>query len=1015
MLGAPAWLAASSASAASLVSPSSAYGGWAMPGGLPAYLYTADQDKLAAAEVPPNAPFGLRVNKDSTARGDREHSVMLGNDRLVLVGSNYGSWRIRQDEGGPKWLTDSDVDNATGWRFGGGVAFVHDAATRKQLATSAYTSGDATAREWGVGYGVTTSGGGATAAAISVRHTVAVLPGAEPAALIEVTVRNHNATAARNVTVAEAWDSGMVHQATGIGWGGWSSYTPESFPQFSNATVQSMFDRRKFTAGHYLSSFQRFSNRSAGVGVVQTRRFLGLSAEEKHFYEQTSNLPKRPSLKDKASMWDREPPALFLTRTDAGATAANTAFLNSARDFYHGGGSAAAGSASGTAAAAAADGTAPPVRVAPGGGRLAKELRWKETVPEGETALIALATVLVPANGSTTLKFVIGYLPPGACVRGPDASVVLDCATGDDEQPTPRHRASGDAAEDAAGDAEGLASIARKQWGPKLVKAQMPSQPWIERELAWHSFVLQATPTFDTYFNQSIIDQGTAYRYSAGFQGAIRDPLQHALPLIQSRPDLVRAVLKYSLMEQQRNVHAPPGTATDPVFVPDSVIGSGIIRPNTPQPDDFELYLLHLATEYVSATKDVGFLFEQVHAYGETSTHSVLSALLEAQNFTLTTVGTGPHGLLRLLSSDWDDGFKPPAAAEPVAESVLTSALAAYVLPRWAALLRSLPHADAGLEQAAAAAAEFGKGLKGAIFEQAWNGRWLRRAWLGPDDKWVGTSPAEASVNGTNVTLYSAQVGWALLAGVFDGHEAEEATQVDELHQQCRDGQGWALGFGYRCNNSADPRPGSGMWPAVNHVTLMGLAAVNRSEDAWTEFLRNSLHWQSSVYPQHWLGQWTSADTVDGAGSWGHAGWPGNWTWGFPALCTHRHAWPLVTFPFLAGLRFTPDGLDVKPALPPRLGAYSYESPLASIAFDGAGNYSGTYSGAGRLVRLRFDLASVAKASCFAEARAYTFGAGTSDEVALGQAQGRVGGLLELGLALPASGVRFNVAIHCPG
>jgi hypothetical protein len=120
MLGAPAWLAASSASAASLVSPSSAYGGWAMPGGLPAYLYTADQDKLAAAEVPPNAPFGLRVNKDSTARGDREHSVMLGNDRLVLVGSNYGSWRIRQDEGGPKWLTDSDVDNATGWRFGGG-------------------------------------------------------------------------------------------------------------------------------------------------------------------------------------------------------------------------------------------------------------------------------------------------------------------------------------------------------------------------------------------------------------------------------------------------------------------------------------------------------------------------------------------------------------------------------------------------------------------------------------------------------------------------------------------------------------------------------------------------------------------------------------------------------------------------------------------------------------------------------------------------------------------------------
>ena len=73
----------------------------------------------------------------------------------------------------------------------------------------------------------------------------------------------------------------------------------------------------------------------------------------------------------------------------------------------------------------------------------------------------------------------------------------------------------------------------------------------------------------------------------------------------------------------------------------------------------------------------------------------------------------------------------------------------------------------------------------------------------------------------------------ALLAGVFEGHKAEEATQVQQLHKQCR-GQDWALGFGYRCNNSADPRPGSGMWPAVNHVTLMGLADRKYTAEAWT-------------------------------------------------------------------------------------------------------------------------------------------------------------------------------------
>jgi hypothetical protein len=90
--------------------------------------------------------------------------------------------------------------------------------------------------------------------------------------------------------------------------------------------------------------------------------------------------------------------------------------------------------------------------------------------------------------------------------------------------------------------------------------------------------------------------------------------------------------------------------------------------------------------------------------------------------------------------------------------------------------------------------------------------QWLRRAWLGPDIKWVGTSPAEAAVNGSNITLYSAQVGWALLADAFAGHAEAERAQVRSMVSQCRDDENWKLGFGYRCNNTADPRPGSGVW-----------------------------------------------------------------------------------------------------------------------------------------------------------------------------------------------------------
>ena len=113
--------------------PLLSYGFWDRDAlGLPSYTYTMDQ--LAdSAEAAPPAPAGSQpqwsgypntVNKPDNdgnrARGPSEHSFMLGNDRLVVVGSNYGTFRVRQDEGGPKWLTDADVTNPGGHQYGGG-------------------------------------------------------------------------------------------------------------------------------------------------------------------------------------------------------------------------------------------------------------------------------------------------------------------------------------------------------------------------------------------------------------------------------------------------------------------------------------------------------------------------------------------------------------------------------------------------------------------------------------------------------------------------------------------------------------------------------------------------------------------------------------------------------------------------------------------------------------------------------------------------------------------------------
>lgn len=76
---------------------------------------------------------------------------------------------------------------------------------------------------------------------------------------------------------------------------------------------------------------------------------------------------------------DKEPPATFLSAVHRNCstcqkpTAANTAFANSAREFYRGG-SGLAGS-----------------RTAPSGGLRAG---WSETVSEGESGLIALAATV---------------------------------------------------------------------------------------------------------------------------------------------------------------------------------------------------------------------------------------------------------------------------------------------------------------------------------------------------------------------------------------------------------------------------------------------------------------------------------------------------------------------------------------------------------------------------------------------------------------------------------------------
>lgn len=179
------------------------YGYWERDSvGMPVLQYTFDQIQNASAgRYTPSAgaPWErvywgeLPLSTDNEIRAHSEHPFQLGNDRIVVVANNFGAVRVRQDEGGPKFLQDATAAFPQGYNvdpetvhFGGGFGYLLDLDDRP-LLTSYFTGDQAelagcTQREYGIGFMKTTS----TTSGFKVEHTVAVPVGDDPLVLVQV-------------------------------------------------------------------------------------------------------------------------------------------------------------------------------------------------------------------------------------------------------------------------------------------------------------------------------------------------------------------------------------------------------------------------------------------------------------------------------------------------------------------------------------------------------------------------------------------------------------------------------------------------------------------------------------------------------------------------------------------------------------------------------------------------------------------------------------------------------------
>jgi len=483
------------------------------------------------------------------------------------------------------------------------------------------------------------------------------------------------------------------------------------------------------------------------------------------------------------------------------------------------------------------------------------------------------------------------------------------------------------------------------KWKETRLKFDIKEESWIDRELFWDYYYLRSALTYDDYFNEHILSQGHVYQYIIGFQGAARDPLQHALPFLFIEPNIVKQVIRYTLKEIQEDGKIPYGIA-----------GNGMIMPSLWDPSDLQLWLIWLISDYILLTRDSDFLNEEISMYPvygrRAQKKTVKDILFLTYEYFVNIIGKGKHGLIRVASCDWNDmvitGFVPEDKQDEVkkiGESILNSAMTIYILSQFSEMLSFL-----GLVEKSEEVKEFKQALVNPLKDQ-WNGKWFKRAWLSDELGWVGDD-----------ILWLEPQPWTLISEVL------EPSQVDVLIKNINELNRNPSPIGAILQSkkvgsqveSAGMATNAGIWPSINGTLIWALSKFS-GELAYDEWKKNMFAHKANVYPDIWYGIWSGPDTWNSSFS----EYPGhtlfakyymtkdpkdkqdgllsmgiNWT-DFPVLNLHPHAWPLYNVFNLLGLKFTRSGIEFTPIIPKE--EYELSSPVISFKKELNG-YEGCFS-----------------------------------------------------------------------
>lgn len=404
----------------------------------------------------------------------------------------------------------------------------------------------------------------------------------------------------------------------------------------------------------------------------------------------------------------------------------------------------------------------------------------------------------------------------------------------------------------------------------------------LRRELRWHVYNLEAMATYSEYYNETKIPQGTIYDYHWGQHASARDNFQHALPLVYYNPKLAKSVLRYLLKRT---------TSFGEIRLIE--YGNGYADNDRYFTSDQQLYFFLLLSEYLRVTKDHAFMGEKVQPYpAKKQTEMTVAELTEkCFIFLRDTIGTGVHGLVKLLNSDWNDAVYyiekvPYNNIFFTGESHMNSAMVISIFQTLIPELKSAAEYSERLDRLCESMTLYRNNILRAYLADMSERSFPRRMYFngkpyGDDNMFLEPQGFTLQINELSEErkrLLYEELKKRVYSGEKLGAREQEAPEFDD--------DGFDKGS----------RENGGFWWALNGPVIIGVSQFDKQEAV--RLLKNmTLQHLSEEFPQYWSSYWSAADNLESSLI-PEEGLPDQTIdyAAIPVYCAHPHAWILYCY-----------------------------------------------------------------------------------------------------------------------